>query len=348
VELAQLVRTISASNGTYFEKHPRTIFEMHMGGSLHTLRAGLERIRASAACRACGCDAFAFVSAREPLEYLLSSLHDGFRHVGFFRRRFVGLVRPESEYIDESWHCRVGEIAPQLADAQTKVFLHYVQPKYRFTFDERPPQHVADEAIAALAAMDVVGVTHETNRLYAQLIRRLGLQKRTFTIIGTNARPIGRLHCEHPDWREEETRAFNRTALASDLDQRLYATARRVAAARARAYPGGERQLACEAEGLRKLNPKTPIGTWVRSPQGDGHCKLVGGPPNRQRWRRKGNAQLETGPAPSPSYASAAAASAGRRRLRGAGGGAEAGRGLVRHGGGGGAEVKGVGPLPRS
>ncbi|KAJ1631864.1 hypothetical protein T492DRAFT_1143781 [Pavlovales sp. CCMP2436] len=111
-----------------------------------------------------------------------------------------------------------------------------------------------EAALAKLAKVDLVGVTHRLDELAVLLIERLGLQLHTFGVVGSHAVPVAKLHCEHPDWGPAEEVEVRRVAEASELDQLLFRTAAARAERLGDKHAGGAVRLRCVAASLRTLS----------------------------------------------------------------------------------------------
>lgn len=274
VSINDLVVNIETANASALDLHPRAIFEMHGSGSIGQTVAAILRMRAAPAFVRRGCDAFAFVSVREPLQFLLSNLHDSFRH-SFYRHRFVQHTRPETEYFQPSWHGRLSDVAAEVADAQLKTLLKYT--------GRRAAQHngvpggaALERALALLEQIDIIGITHRGDELFSQLVSRLGLQKVQFEIVGSNSARVRKAHEAFPSWKTEERRLFGQAANRSALDHRLYTHALRLSEARLQRLPGGRAHLECQARELTRINAAR------RERAGESHAVPKRGPKVRQ------------------------------------------------------------------
>jgi hypothetical protein len=253
VQLSEFLLNIESS-ASVLREHPRVLFEVHGDGSLTSVNAAIARMRAAPAFRAAGCDAFSFVSVREPTQFLVSNLHDSFRH-SFYRREFVQRTRPETEYFQPDWHARLADIAAEVPDSQIKTFMRYMQPLRAPASSSAPLRREAVEAaLSALEGVDIIGITNRGDELFAQLAVRLGLRKALFEIVGSNSDRVRKAHCAHPTWRADEARLFSAAGNASAIDHELYARGLQLANARIAALPGGRAHLACQHKWLRELN----------------------------------------------------------------------------------------------
>jgi len=261
VAWANLVVNVETT-ASVFDAHPRMIFEVHgsqYSQALPRIVEGIARMRAAPEFKWRGCDAFVFMSVREPMQFLLSNLHDSFRH-SFYRGHFIDHTKPETEYYQAGWHdTKLSRVAAEISDSQTKTLAKYVTNQYRARAELPPPESAVKQALDALDRVDIVGITHRGDHLFAQLIARLGLQKVAFSIVGSNSVRVHAAHCANPGWRAAEQRLFAAAANASALDQRLYAHAVRLAAAQAGKLPGGSAHLDCQAASLARTNaPRRP------------------------------------------------------------------------------------------
>lgn len=252
VSINDLVVNVETANASALDLHPRAIFEMHGSGSIGQTVAAILKMRAAPAFVRRGCDAFAFVSVREPLQFLLSNLHDSFQH-SFYRHRFVQHTRPETEYFQPSWHGRLSDVAAEVADAQLKTLLKYTGRRAA-QHDGVPGGAALERALALLEQIDIIGITHRGDELFSQLVSRLGLQKVQFEIVGSNSARVRKAHEAFPSWKTEERRLFGQAANRSALDQRLYTHALRLSEARLQRLPGGRAHLECQARELTRIN----------------------------------------------------------------------------------------------
>lgn len=254
VSVAELLRNVEAANGSALDAHPRVLFEVHGGGSVPQIALALRRMRAAPAFARRGCDAVLFASVREPTQFLLSNLHDSFRH-SFYRARFLEVAAPDAEYHHAGWHGKVARLSDELVDAQSKTLLKYAGlPRLHVRHDAPLSRAAVESAEQLLHELSIVGITHRGDELIVQLIRRLGLQRVRFAIVGSNADRVRRLQCAHPEWRPDEQRALGLAANRSTADHRLYDAALRLASARIAALPGGRAHLDCQVAALARAN----------------------------------------------------------------------------------------------
>lgn len=251
VPWASVLRELVSTNTNFRHHHPRIILELHGGGNLPSILKDVRKLRNSSAFRAAGCKAVVFTSARHPYRYLLSHLHDSFRH-SFYRRTFLRYAAPETEYFQPNWHGKLSQFAGELKDLQVKAFARYFNVK-KWDAGKAPTLRQLESIHAALEAMDIVGITEQADELYVHLINALGLQGWEYDIVGASGKRVTKLLAKHPEW-EDENVVIAKVANESSGDASLYAHALQLAEHHARALPGGKQMLECEKSLLREVN----------------------------------------------------------------------------------------------